>query len=238
MLFACVSSVFGQEKKRVAVAPTTGTADAGVRNEIMEALLESMANSEKYIPLDRANLEQIRNELALQQTGEVDDEQIIEIGRLAGAEFVLISSINLVNSNYLINYRLVDAATGTVIKRARRTANLGTILDVINAISEEPLFPENDKASSENICGCEIQKQDFGEKTLSRKEQKSTNAQGWRLPTLAELACMCKNKEKIGGFNYGIYYSSELKNGNPTGIRFNSCFETGIMGSASIRYVR
>ncbi|MDR0605790.1 MAG: penicillin-binding protein activator LpoB [Bacteroidales bacterium] len=240
MLLISISYAHGQEKKRVAVAPATGNAEVGVQNALTEALFEAVANSEKYILLERANFDQIKKELSLQQSGFVDDEQIVELGRLAGAELVLISSINIVNNNCLINYRLVDILTGTVLNRAKKTANFGTILEVINAISVEPLFADNnnDKTSPQNLCGCEVQREDFGEKALSRKEIKKVEPQGWRLPTLNELKCMCKNKEKIGGFNYGVYYSSEIKDGNPIGIRFNSCFETGIIGNASIRYVR
>jgi hypothetical protein len=38
---------------------------------------------------------------------------------------------------------------------------------------------------------------------------------GWRLPTQTELKLLFKNRKKIGGFEYGGYYSSDYKMGDP-----------------------
>lgn len=229
---------FGQEKQRIAVAATTGNSDIGVRNEIEEALLEAVSNENKYVLIERAKFAQILQEQEFQQSGFVDDEQMVEVGRLAGAEVMLLSSVNLIGSYYKIRYRLVDVSTGTVIHKAAKDASVGNIREVINAISIAALWEKGHIEEKGRICGLEIQKEDAGEFFLSKKEQKRISKEGWRLPTISELKCMCANKEKIGGFNFGEYWSSENKNGHGIGVRFSSCTEVTIQLKASVRYVR
>lgn len=238
LMSICAFCAFGQEKQRIAVAATTGNSDIGVRNEIEEALLEAVSNENRYILVERAKFAQILQEQEFQQSGFVDDEQMVEVGRLAGAEVMLLSSVNLIGSYYKIRYRLVDISTGTVIKKATKDATAGNIRDVINAISAASLWEKEPTGENERICGLEIQKQDAGEFFLSKKDQKRVSKEGWRLPTLSELKCMCANKDKIGGFNYGEYWSSENKNGHGIGVRFSSCTEVTIQLKASVRYVR
>jgi hypothetical protein len=238
LMCACAIPLMGQEKQRIAVSATTGNADAAIRNAIEEALLESLSSENNYILVERAKLTEVQQEQEIQQSGFVDDEQMVEIGRMAGAQIVLLSSVNLIGGNYLVNYRTVDVSAGTVLDKGRRTANAGTLLDMINALSQGPLFTEEDAAKDKSVCGLEIQEKDAGEYALSRKDQKKVTPDGWRLPTVAELKCMCEEKETIGGFNYGEYWSSETRDGHGVGIRFTSCQETTIQLKASVRYVR
>ena len=232
--------VVGQEKQRIAVSPATGNADSGVKSEVEEALLEAVSNEGTYILVERSKFAQIQREQEFQQSGFVDDEQIVEVGRLAGAELMLLLSVNQVGSYYKIRYRLVNISTGTVLNSMTKDASVGNIFEVISTISKESLWKTNkeEKGGSEKICGLEIEKQDAGEYFLSPREQKRKITNGWRLPTVKELKCMCENKEKIGGFNYGTYWSSESKNRYGIGVQFNSCLEVNIQIKASVRYVK
>ena len=45
--------------------------------------------------------------------------------------------------------------------------------------------------------------------------------EGWRVPTIAELECLYKNKEKIGGFSTDrLYYSANLQGYDILGFDF------------------
>ena len=238
LIWACAFQAVCQDKQRISISPATGNADSGVKSEVEEALLNAVSNEGKYILVERSKFAQIQQEQEFQQSGFVTDEQIVELGRLAGAEVILLISVNQVGSYYKIRYRLVDISTGTVQNSLAKDASVGNILDVINAISEGPLWENTNIEKNKKICGLEIQEQDTGEYFLRPKEQKRKTKDGWRLPTVRELKCMCENKEEVGGFNYGVYWSSESKNGYGTGIRFNSCTEVSIQLKASVRYVR
>lgn len=225
-------------QKRVAVYPATGTIDDGIKEALTEAILDGISNSGKYLVIERSNFSQILQEQKFQLSGNVNDEHIVEIGRAAGAEYVCISNINKVGSNYLINYRLVDVETGLIVEKAKKTASETALADVIISISQENLFVAVDARDTVLACGLEIQKKDAGEYFFRKKDQKNISVNGWRLPTIRELKCLCEEKEKIGGFNYGEYWSSENRDGHGLGIRFNSCQETRILNKASVRYVK
>ena len=66
---------------------------------------------------------------------------------------------------------------------------------------------------------------------------------GWRLPTIAELEFMYKNKDKIGGFKKAVYWSSTEGSGYAWGFYFGGggARAKGDKGSAlkgTIGYVR
>ena len=92
-------------------------------------------------------------------------------------------------------------------------------------------------------CGIQIQKTDFYDKKIVLG--KAECPEGWRLPTRAELKCMCKEQDKIGNFKsnaYSNYFTSEFDEKGNVYIRsFDDCQESTEKASkedAWIRYVR
>ena len=73
------------------------------------------------------------------------------------------------------------------------------------------------KSSKTFILGnLEVMRKDLG--IMSWYDAKKACADlgdGWRLPTQTELKLLFKNRNKIGGFEYGGYYSSDYKQGDP-----------------------
>jgi hypothetical protein len=52
-----------------------------------------MVNSRRYKVAERSALDMVRNEMAFQMSGEVDDKSAQSIGRMAGAQVIFVSSI-------------------------------------------------------------------------------------------------------------------------------------------------
>ncbi len=68
------------------------------------------------------------------------------------------------------------------------------------------------------------------------QEQCEKNADGWRLPSKAELACLYKNREQIGGFKNDWYWSSErVGDWNVFVHSFSNGRQFGYSGSNSAR---
>lgn len=221
----------GQGKKKVAVFETQGTAKAGIREEIKNALVDGIRNNPRFIGLERAALSQVIREQSLQMSDEFDDDQAVKVGRLAGADYICTSSVNSANDfEYRIVYRLVNVETGETIASERKKATQNNVYDIIDEIANSTLFANDKSAEYISACNCQIQKQDLPTGENCPK--------GWRLPTLNELKCMCAEKNNIGGFNFGIYWSSTNSMGHRKGIKFDFCNEVFITGkSASIRCV-
>jgi len=70
--------------------PKSGNTFASI---FMDALIEITYG--KYIPLERRKIEAYRQEFKLKQAGLIDEEQSKEIGRLAGADAVIIGKVTL-----------------------------------------------------------------------------------------------------------------------------------------------
>jgi hypothetical protein len=89
---------------------------------------------------------------------------------------------------------------------------------------------------------------EFGADWYAAKKTCTNLGAGWRLPTKDELNVLYKNKEKIGGFNTGFYWSSsQSKSVDPNdkiGDAYVLFFENGIQttyfkyGYAQVRPVK
>jgi hypothetical protein len=92
-------------------------------------------------------------------------------------------------------------------------------------------------------CGLEVRSTDEpGSLTwYDAKVKCESFGEGWRMPTKAELDCLYKNKDVIGGFNRDYYWSSErVGDWNVWVQAFNNGRQFGYSGSnsAKLRVVR
>ena len=120
LLLLC-SAVSAQQKMKVVVA----AAGAGPQNKpnamkILEAQLQKAFVSDgRYIAItrDEAVLNQIDKEQAYQRSGAVDDAQIAEIGKMAGAKYICaVKSTQVgVGSTFVLEASLVDIETAVVV---------------------------------------------------------------------------------------------------------------------------
>ncbi|MDR3226380.1 MAG: CsgG/HfaB family protein [Prevotellaceae bacterium] len=161
LICLCVSTVYGQEKKKVAIFESIGNAvDEDVKGAILDALGEGIYNSNKYILLERANYAQLLKEYDFQQSGAVDDEQLLEIGKAAGADYACYASVRKIGINYRIAYRLVEVSTAAIEFSGSKSTQKGVndLLDVINAIAEEMFTDKNSSNVKKAITQEPIQK--------------------------------------------------------------------------------
>jgi len=98
----------------------------GVHTIMGGELARVMSESDKYVAVDRteAILEQLDREQAYQRSGAVDDDQIKDIGRQLGVEYLCISNINPVGKGYYLDTRLVDVVTAEIKRSVTATSTL------------------------------------------------------------------------------------------------------------------
>lgn len=65
--------------------------------------------------VERAQLARIVDELALGQSGMVEASQASEVGRLAGAQALVVGNVAEAGDRFLVNARIVDATSGNVV---------------------------------------------------------------------------------------------------------------------------
>ena len=82
---------------------------------IPEIMVTDLSLCDKIILVERARLQEILDEMQLALSGIIDDDQVVEIGRMAGANAILVGSIVAGGDVYRLDARLVDVASGEVI---------------------------------------------------------------------------------------------------------------------------
>ena len=100
-------------------------------DDLEDALLEQMSNSEKFVLIDAAQREAILKEITYQNDGMVDPAQAKQIGKQSGADLMIFGSVNMkpevrdgktINS-YTVNLRLTNVETAEEVCRTREVVN-------------------------------------------------------------------------------------------------------------------
>jgi TolB-like protein len=90
----------------------SGTPDAG--EYVADELTYDLLQSERLIVVDRESLDQIRQELALQTSGDVSDESAQRLGALLGAETIVTGTFDLVGNKYRLTVKAVKVETAQI----------------------------------------------------------------------------------------------------------------------------
>ena len=106
MVFSTIA--MAQETKKVGVLPTVnrkGNVNEGVCLILQSQLAYAVTQKSGYEGYDRVDMGKIIDELDFQRTGLVSDEQIKELGKLNGVDYLLIAEV----ANYDINHVVITA---------------------------------------------------------------------------------------------------------------------------------
>ncbi|TFG61911.1 MAG: hypothetical protein E4H36_09295 [Spirochaetales bacterium] len=75
----------------------------------------AFVNVGKVRVVDRRNIEKIVEEYRFQTGAYTDEATAVEIGKLAGADIIVIGSLNFVGKKYYLNIKLITVQTGEII---------------------------------------------------------------------------------------------------------------------------
>lgn len=109
---------------------------------VSEILTKSFLKLGKFTVMERAQLEEVLEEQKLGLSGAMDSTTAAEIGKLAGARFLVLGNVIQIGNSYQLTSKLVDAETGEMIS--------SEIIEVpIKTFNEEAnpylvLVPENE----------------------------------------------------------------------------------------------
>ena len=128
MFFISCISVFGQDRKTVAVVPATGQdVRQSIKDGITEGLLEGVVKSRQFRPVARdIDFEKALSEMKFQQGGAVADNQLIQFGRALRADLVCYASVNQYSEReFRISYKMIDVASGEILDMSSETVRDG-----------------------------------------------------------------------------------------------------------------
>ncbi len=91
--------------------------DTGEAAAITNRLRLSLSQTQVFRLIERANMDQILEEVGFQLTGACDtDECIIQVGKILGARKMVAGSVSKVGSMYTLQIRLIDIETSAIDK--------------------------------------------------------------------------------------------------------------------------
>jgi uncharacterized protein (TIGR02722 family) len=100
-------------------------------NDIEEALLDQLSNSDTFVLIDAAARDKLLKEISYQNDGMVDPGQAKSIGKASGADVIIYGTVNMkpeirdgkTIKNYAVNFRLTDLESGEEVCRTREVVN-------------------------------------------------------------------------------------------------------------------
>ena len=119
--------------------------DANARTEqtrlgqtLTEMLITALIQDDKFSVMERVQLEKILTEQSLGQTGTIDAETAVEVGKLSGLEAVVIGSISQLKTAIEADARLIEVETGKALAAASGKVNsIDDIRDLANTLSKQ-----------------------------------------------------------------------------------------------------
>lgn len=108
---------------------------------ISDALSDNLLQTKKVRVIERSQINQILQEQGFQNSGACDNQSCaVEIGKLLGANRIIIGSISKLGRTYAMFAKLVDVQSGEVIRSSQKNieGRLETILtDIVPIIAKE-----------------------------------------------------------------------------------------------------
>lgn len=144
VLVLSVQNLLAQEEQKLRVAvfdPTSSSAaiDGGTKDAVRELISSVFVNTGKYTMVERSMLQQIMKEQKLSNTDAFDESQATELGRLAGANKVVLSVISVVGARNTLSIKLIDVKTATIDQQKTKIIDASALLDAVDPLTLELL---------------------------------------------------------------------------------------------------
>jgi tetratricopeptide (TPR) repeat protein len=116
---------------------------------IAETVSYKLRNVKEYIIVDRTNVEKAINEIALSQTGIIDDKSAKKAGKALGADIIIVGNFQKYGKNIRITAKLLDVESHEVLKQVQSTGLLDNIFDLQDNIALAIIDKTNTSISKE-----------------------------------------------------------------------------------------
>ncbi len=101
---------------------------------VADTINEQFVKSADFIAIDRAYISSIQEEKQFQLSGDVNSNDIKELGITFGAKYICIANVSLLGSTYTVSARLIEVETAQVV--IQESARLQGQIDVLFNVAE------------------------------------------------------------------------------------------------------
>lgn len=134
----CFPAFAENTKLRIAVFDPTssGTSiDEGTKVAIREIISSTIVNAGNYDIVERSLLEKVMQEQSFSNSGAVDDNDATEIGKLAGANKIILSVVTLTGGRNMLSVKMIDVKTASVERQKVNVVASGELLNVVEPLT-------------------------------------------------------------------------------------------------------
>ena len=130
-LYSCVMFLFitvsaqAQADRKVAVFDPVGTVEKALLEIVREEISSVVVNKAGYTVLERQLINTVLEENRFQESGLVDDEQVSNIGKRMGADYVFVTTISALGENFYISCKMIEVASARIDKQFTGTSTDG-----------------------------------------------------------------------------------------------------------------
>jgi len=143
-----------EQKLRVAVLdPTTSgiAIDDGTRLAVQELISSTIVNTGRYTIIERSMIDKIIKEQAFQNGDMADNSQATEIGKLAGANKVVLSAVSKVGSRNMLSIKVIDVKTASIDKQKATVVTSEDLLDEVVPLTMELMSRNNESHATATV---------------------------------------------------------------------------------------
>ena len=135
-------AAMAQTERKVAIFDPAGSVGNSIREIAREEISSIIVNTGGYTVLERQLINRVLEEHRFQQGGLVDDTQASELGRMIGANFVVVTSISQLGANLYISCKMIDVETARIERQRTAQTQRGTndFIEVVQRTVRE-MFP-------------------------------------------------------------------------------------------------
>lgn len=101
---------------------------------VADTINEQFVKSKDFTAIDRAYVSSVQEEKKFQLSGDVNEEDITEIGNTFGADYLCMANVSLLGSTYTVSARLIEVSTAEVI--SQESHRLQGEIDILFSIAE------------------------------------------------------------------------------------------------------
>lgn len=135
LISICMSSSFAQNSVGIMSFVNNGSEEYDyLQNGVAQILTTTLAKSEQIQIVERNQLEKITNEMALGMSGLLDAESAAKVGKVAGANYMVIGSFINLGKAIRLDAKVVETETAIIVPGATAKAKASTVEDIDYAI--------------------------------------------------------------------------------------------------------
>ncbi|MBC7185836.1 MAG: hypothetical protein H5U38_02260 [Calditrichaeota bacterium] len=111
---------------------------AALSKGLADMFITELAKVRALQVIERAQLQQLLEEMKLAQAGLIDEKSAVQVGRLLGAKHLLLGSfVHMFGGKMRIDARIVEVETGLTIKAEEETGKVDKLFDMVKRLTEK-----------------------------------------------------------------------------------------------------